>query len=341
MIINGIEVQQHILSYDKIIKYTLEQSNEMTIRFINGLLGEDIPLDASVEWLDKESVSDKHSAIVADFYPRIDGRMYAIEVEQDAQGDMAVRIFRYTVGGAMLHSMTATKAELDITFPQPCVVFLSSTKNTPQELTWNINYFDGQKTTLKIPTIRLADLSIKEIAARNLMPIGQFYLRTFETLTEGKVESFRAAAESLLSELKNAVFSMAVPNHIGAQMQETIRKTMENVIIKSEEEVGFIMTTSIIDTLPWIDYREVFEKLEERGRAEGEAKGRTEGEARGRAERDMEIARISFEKLSHGRSLSTIVRELKSFGISDDIINAVRDEVEAGRSKMRPDPEPR
>ena len=140
MIINGIELHQHQLSYDKIIKNTLEQSDEMTIRFINGLFGDNIPLTASVEWLDKESVSDKHTAIVADFYPRIDGRMYAIEVEQDSSGDMAVRVFKYTVGGAMLHGMTATKAELNITFPQPCVVFLNSTKNTPQELTWNIEF---------------------------------------------------------------------------------------------------------------------------------------------------------------------------------------------------------
>ena len=35
MIIDGIEVQQHQLSYDKIIKNTLAQSDEMTIRFIN------------------------------------------------------------------------------------------------------------------------------------------------------------------------------------------------------------------------------------------------------------------------------------------------------------------
>ena len=34
MIIDGIEVQQHDLSYDKIMKHTLEQSSEMTVCFI-------------------------------------------------------------------------------------------------------------------------------------------------------------------------------------------------------------------------------------------------------------------------------------------------------------------
>jgi hypothetical protein len=189
MLIDGIEARQHKLSYDKIIKNTLSQSDELTIRFINGLLGDNIPLDAPVEWLDKESVTDSHTAVVADFYPKIDGKIYEIEIEQDGSGDMAVRVFKYTVGGAMLHGMASTKASLSVTFPQPCVVFLSSTKNTPRDLTWDIDFFDGQKVTLRVPVILLAELSVKEIAERDLLPIGQFYLRAFKA-DERKAESF-------------------------------------------------------------------------------------------------------------------------------------------------------
>ena len=90
-------------------------------------------------------------------------------------------------------------------------MFLSSTKNTPKELIWNIDFFNGQKVSLKIPTIRLAELSIEEIARRNLMPIGQFYLRTFETLTESKVERFIEATKSLLLELKRAIDNGSIP----------------------------------------------------------------------------------------------------------------------------------
>lgn len=114
MLPKGVVVQEHQLSYDKLLKNTLAQSDEMTIRFINGLIGDDIPLDASVEWLDKESTTDHGSSIIADFYPRIGGRMYAIEVEQDDNGDMAIRIFRYSIGGAMYHNMTSTRKELSI-----------------------------------------------------------------------------------------------------------------------------------------------------------------------------------------------------------------------------------
>jgi len=295
MIINGVEVQQHQLSYDKILKGTLEQSDEMTIRFINGLLGENIPLNAPVEWLDKESITDKNTAIIADYYPRIGGKIYAIEVEEDGSGNMALRVFRYAVGGAMLHSMTATKAELNITFPQPCVIFLQSTKTTPQKLIWNIEFFDGQKIKLEIPTIHLAKLSIEEIVKRDLLPIGQFYLRSFEKLTKKKLAAFKTAAASLLAELKNAVDCGVIPYHIGLQMQDTIRKTIENVIVKSQEEVGAIMTTDILETIPCIDYLEVFAKIEERGRAEGKTEGMAEGKAEGKAEERSLIVKNAMQ----------------------------------------------
>jgi hypothetical protein len=269
-VINDAEAQPKNLSYDKIIKQTLAQSDALTIRFINGLFNDNIPLDAPVDWLDKESVGDKHTSYIADFYPRIAGNMYHIEVEQDDKGDMAVRVFQYTVGGAIRHNMTATDSEVNVTFPKPCVVFLKSRENTPKALTWNITFFDGQAVTLQIPTIRLAELSVKEIMERNLFPIGQFYLRTFEPLTNPKKEDFLEATELLLKELKEAVDADLVPHHIGLQMQDTIRATAENTIIKSRLEVGLNMDTNVLETLPWIDYQEIFKKVEERAEARAE-----------------------------------------------------------------------
>jgi len=238
------------------------------------------------------------------------------------------------------------------------VVFLSSTKNTPQKLLWNIEFFDGQKVTLEVPVIRLAELSVDEIARRDLLPIGQFYLRSFETLTKQKVKSFQEAAMSLLTELKNAIEDKTVPYHVGMQMQDTIRKTMENAIIRSKLEVDLTMTTDIMETLPWIDYREVFAKIEERGRNEGIAQGRnegitqgisqgisqgiTQGITQGMVKRDMEIALKAFGRLSNGGSLPSIISMLKEFDISDDIIESARKQAEAAytqKAKKRVEPE--
>ena len=305
--IKGIEVELHELSYDKIIKNTLTDSDEMTVRFINGLFGDKIPINAPVDWLDKESVSrkrdGKHRGIVANFYPRVAGKMYEIEIEQDSRsGDMAIRVFKYALGGAILHGTSSTKTEMSITFPQPCVIFLKSTRSTPKELTWNIEFYDGQKVTLKVPTVRLKKLSVKEIADRDLFPIGQFYLRTFEKLTKSKLPKFLEAAAELIREVKNALDQGRVPYNVAVQMQETISKTLDNVLAKSGMEVDEAMTTNIRETLPWVDYAEVFRKLEAQGLAEGLAEGEAQGKAQSDAQwqsivadKDAEIARLKAQ----------------------------------------------
>ena len=183
--------------------------------------------------------------------------------------------------------------------------------------------FDGQKLSVQIPVIKLAELSIREIAERNLLPIGQFYLRTFETLTAKKIDNFKEAAASLLSEVRNAVENNTVPYYIGIQMQDTIRKTLENVIIKSGREVDFNMTTNITETLPWTDYRELFEKIEERGKAEGKAEGM--------AEVQINIAVKFFEKNKSGMSMQAIIDTLHDFGIPDSIISTAKQIAEADK----------
>jgi hypothetical protein len=304
---------QHKLKYDEILKLTLKGSAELTILFANGIFGDDTPLDAPVEWLDKES-GGGGVGIVSDMYPRIGGDLYSIEAESDDRGGMAVRMFKYSVGGAIVHNMAATDDRLRITFPKPCVVFLRSGKNTPRELTWDIEYYDGQTTTLKVPTIRLSDLSVKEIAERNLFPIGQFYLRTFEPLREDNLEDFRAARAELLSELKKAVDDGRVPYHVGLEMQDVIRQTAENTLSRSDikKEGHKAMTDSvdveIEETLIWTDYGKIF--------AEREAKA----EARAVEKNQLEIAVAMFGEIRDGRSVPAIVNTLKNCKIPDDII---------------------
>jgi predicted transposase YdaD len=103
-------------------------------------------------------------------------------------------------------------------------------------------------------------------------------------------------------------------------------------------EVGFDMNTNIVETLPWIDYREIFQKIEERGEKRGEERG----EKRGKVTRDMEIAMNAFRRARAGGT--EVAETLKDFGISDDIIMHARSQVEMERAeelseKKGPEPE--
>jgi hypothetical protein len=80
-------------------------------------------------------------------------------------------------------------------------------------------------------------------------------------------------------------------------------------------EVGFDMNTNIVETLPWIDYREVFQKIEERSKTE----------------RDIEIALNAFRRARPG-VVADVIETLRDFGISDDTIRNARKQVETERA---------
>jgi predicted transposase YdaD len=96
------------------------------------------------------------------------------------------------------------------------------------------------------------------------------------------------------------------------------------------EEVDFEMTTNIVETLPWIDYREVFEKIEARGEARGETRGEARGKMSGKRERDLEIALNAFRNADS--SVSTVVEVLKAAGIPGETIDAAREQVSSERT---------
>jgi hypothetical protein len=109
-------------------------------------------------------------------------------------------------------------------------------------------------------------------------------------------------------------------------MQDNIRAIAENTITKSRLEVGFNMDTNIPETLPWIDYREVFQQIEERGKTTAQ----------------MEIAMNAFRRASP--SSIKAIEMLKDFGIADDIIRDAHKQAEAERTgelrdKKRSEPE--
>jgi len=84
---------------------------------------------------------------------------------------------------------------------------------------------------------------------------------------------------------------------------------LENTASKPQEVVGL----DIVETLPWIDYREAFTKVEECAIAK----------------RDMEIAQKMFAK--QGASREKVAQQLRDLGVSDDIIDAARKQHEDKR----------
>ena len=133
-----------------------------------------------------------------------------------------------------------------------------------------------------------------------------------------------------------------IPQHVAEQMEDTIRKTAENAINKSEQEVDWSVDTSILETLPWTDYGELYRKLEERGEKRGVVIGEKRGEKRGIMigeerikARDMEAA-LGLFSLRNEMPLDAIARILRIQGISPEVIERARIQTESENAMQQP-----
>jgi hypothetical protein len=311
MLVNGEEAKQYNLDHGRIIKKILKQSDELTIRFVNGLLGNTIPLDAKVYWLD----------IDAGYYLRINGLSYFIIVERDANASTPKRVFEHMYKGALWHDTVRKGSKTITTFPQPCVIFLKGSVNTPSELRLEISYFNGEKQVLYVPTTQLTELSVREIAERNLFPIGQFYLQKFEPLTENNLDDFNAASAGLLRALEDAVERKVIPYHRAIELYDTIYMTVQNIAATSDvKDANITVNTKLVDTFPWINYDEIFEKLKHESKTEG------------KTERDMEHALNAFKDGSIDPAL--VVKLLKIQGIPDETIAEAQKHVQTEHQRQ-------
>jgi predicted nucleotidyltransferase component of viral defense system len=106
----------------------------------------------------------------------------------------------------------------------------------------------NNRSTMDIDTT-IKNLSLSEESARKIV----------EEVTAVQID------DGMAFEIKSVAQIMDEADYPG------IRVMLETAIAKSKMEVDFTMTTNIIETIPWTNCREVFEKREEQARAEGEA----------------------------------------------------------------------
>jgi hypothetical protein len=90
------------------------------------------------------------------------------------------------------------------------------------------------------------------------------------------------------------------------------------------------VTTNIVETLPWIDYGEVFRALEERaGVEEGWIDAWFDGYFEGRNTLGTEFAFKVLVSKTLGADISATIQILREVGISDKCIEAARRQMES------------
>ena len=281
---NGIDKDEFPYQiFDRMFKRLLRLSSGAVICFINALFGTKHPLTASVEYLSTEHITDKLDYWVGDILLLIDNRhKYWIEAQMKEEEGMAFRIWNYTYLEG-LKTKQSKGAVTRIKLVPAIVIYLESTKNTPDELILEIEDADKNIHPIKYKTLKLLDYSMAELEERNLSILLPFYLlklrkRVVSTRSKKGLEKLSLEMIELIKELgrttdlsvkKGKISREDVAKMIGL-IQLLYKKLYNDTELKEAEKAMEELLLTEVD----IALDEAKKEGEKKGKAEAKAKVR-------------------------------------------------------------------
>lgn len=193
----------------------------------------------------------------------------------------------------VFHTSYDEENNVNVSFPNSCVLYIRSTKTVPEYHCAIIHFPDGNKVLYKIPVIKVSDYDLSEIFEKKLYLFIPYYLLKYENKIKAKRLSDKEA-DSIISDL-----------------MDMIRKLYENCMDQAQEDLytdimGF--TAEILDHMLKSDHRlrermedvmggnilklrsEELREVREEGMEIGLKQGRDEGLSEGRSEEKKLIA---------------------------------------------------
>jgi hypothetical protein len=204
--------------FDLTIKYLFrEASSGVIVDAVNALLDKQHPTDSNVSFKETESVADRGSGLEnfrSDFIIGINDKDYVIEVQIGNDNTMGIRIFEYGFAHASRKADMDIKeggALIEIDMPDGCVIFLETTRTTPDRITLRLKAPDGRSFDYDIKVFKMPEQSLESLEAKKLLPLLPFCILQFNKELEKKSltpEERRALAESatrMIDDLKAAL----------------------------------------------------------------------------------------------------------------------------------------
>jgi hypothetical protein len=247
--------------YDRIFKKLMMLSKKAIIVFINALFGTEHPLDAEIEYLSTEHITDKLGLVICDIIIRINGIYeYLIEVQISKDNEMSFMIWNYSYLAALRRKITEGDTTRIKLIPA-IVIYLESDASVPDSLKVEMEDLDGKVHEFKFPTLKLSDYTPAELEERKLTILSLFQLlkprnRVKAATAEGRKELSEEMKELVLEleeriergvelelmevEDKGIIFALMkrLYNHLygGYEEFKEANKMVEDLIITETEE---------------------------------------------------------------------------------------------------------
>ncbi|MCD7806025.1 MAG: hypothetical protein LUH19_01635, partial [Lachnospiraceae bacterium] len=179
----------HGTPYDDVFRTLTNDCSPLLIPLINEVFGErftgkeKIVFSPNIHYLNRQDGgADKRVTDSSFSITGAETKKYLFECQTNPDSSMLVRIFEYSTQTA-LDEGNVTGDTLEVEIPNCAILYLRSTRNTPDNLYIRIRFQD-KALTYEVPAIKMQSYSLEELLKKNLLFLLPFYIFTHERRLE-------------------------------------------------------------------------------------------------------------------------------------------------------------
>ena len=264
--------------FDDVFRTMVEKMTYLVVPLINEVFHTSYPEDGKIVHLRNEHQMED-GELITDARLLIGDKVYHIECQSVDDTTMSIRMFEYDLAIA-LENRRKVGRRFFVEFPRSCVIYLRTTRNTPDVEEVELLFPDGQVCVYRVPTVKLERYTKDSIFEKNLLLLLPFYVMRYEdaahTIGEDseKLQGLLKEYEDIRINLEKEL-STAGRSELYTDLNKLIIR-ISNYIFREEEKVR----KGVDEVMGGKVLQLESERLREEGMAIGKAEGKAEGEAR-------------------------------------------------------------
>ena len=264
--------------FDDVFRTMVEKMTYLVVPLINEVFHTSYPEDVKIVHLRNEHQMED-GELITDARLLIGDKVYHIECQSVDDTTMSIRMFEYDLAIA-LENRRKVGRRFFVEFPRSCVIYLRTTRNTPDVEEVELLFPDGQVCVYRVPTVKLERYTKDSIFEKNLLLLLPFYVMRYEdaahTIGEDseKLQGLLKEYEDIRINLEKEL-STAGRSELYTDLNKLIIR-ISNYIFREEEKVR----KGVDEVMGGKVLQLESERLREEGMAIGKAEGKAEGEAR-------------------------------------------------------------
>lgn len=285
--------------FDDVFRTMVEKMTYLIVPLINEVFHTSYLEDVEIVHLRNEHQLEK-GELITDARLLIGNKVYHIECQSTDDTTMSIRMFEYDLAIALENRRKIGRKSY-VEFPGSCVIYLRTTKNTPDVEEVEIKLPDGQICEYRFPTVKVERYTKEKIFEKNLLMLLPFYVMRYEESahTIGKDSE---KLQGLLKEYENIrinlekELSLAGRSELYTDLNKLIVRISDYIFRKEEKvrkEVDEIMGGKVLQLES--------ERLREEGMVIGEARGKAIGKAEGEAIGEARMRMLINRLIADGR----------------------------------------